>query len=49
MRLRLGLDAAAHHSIRDYATDFPYRVNNTDESSDEYLHVSFQIHNYRQR
>ena len=35
--------------IRDYATDFPYRVDNNDEHTWEFVNVSFEIHNYRQR
>ena len=49
IRQRLGLDADAHLAIRDYVTDFPYFIKNTDENSGEYLNVSFEIHNYRQR
>jgi hypothetical protein len=44
----LGIDAATNTAVRDYRTDFPYRVN-TVESSDEYIEVSFELHNFRQR
>jgi hypothetical protein len=46
---RLGLGAEAHIAIRDYATDFPYFIKNTDENSGEYLNVSLEMRNDRQR
>ncbi|MET0594177.1 MAG: carboxypeptidase-like regulatory domain-containing protein, partial [Polyangiaceae bacterium] len=45
----VGLGPADSWVIRDYDTGFWYHIENTDESSDEYIEVKFELHNYRQR
>jgi hypothetical protein len=50
IRVSLGLtDPSTLAVIRDYVTDFPFRIDNNDEHTGEFVNVGFEIHNFRQR